>query len=186
MNNLIKKLKDELSEGRFIHSLGVAECAKELALRFGCSAEQAYLAGLLHDCATKYPPEEMLSLAISEGLCAPDATVTDPTAEFHARLGAIVAKNEYGIIDPEILNAIALHQIGGVPMSKLDIIVSLADAIEPSRTGERIEAIRKIAKTNLIAAYLDKCQFYMENILASSKTIPQERIDVFNYVTTLL
>ena len=186
MNNLIKKLKDELSEGRFIHSLGVAECAKELALRFGCSAEQAYLAGLLHDCATKYPPEEMLSLAISEGLCAPAATVTDPTAEFHARLGAIVAKNEYGIIDPEILNAIALHQIGGVPMSKLDIIVSLADAIEPSRTGERIEAIRKIAKTDLIAAYLDKCQFYMENILASSKTIPQERIDVFNYVTTLL
>ena len=71
-------------------------------------------------------------------------------------------------------------------MSKLDIIVSLADAIEPSRTGERIEAIRKIAKTNLIAAYLDKCQLYMENILASSKTIPQERIDVFNYVTTLL
>lgn len=185
MTDLINKLKSELSEGRFIHSLGVAECARELALRFDCDAEKAYLAGLLHDCATKYSPEEMLALAVREGLCEPDAVIDNPTAEFHARLGAVVAKEEFGITDGDILNAVVLHQEGGVPMTKLEIIISLADAIEPSRKGEKIDAIREVAKRDLIAAYLEKCKLYMTNIIAAGNTLSQKRVDVYNYILRL-
>lgn len=45
------ELKNDLNEERFIHSLGTAEMAKELAKRFHCDEEKAYIAGLLHDCA---------------------------------------------------------------------------------------------------------------------------------------
>lgn len=185
MNDLKQKLKSELSEGRFIHSLGVAECSRELALRFDCDAERAYLAGLLHDCATKYSSDELLALAVREDLCAPDAIIDNPTAEFHARLGAVVAEKEFGISDPDVLNAIALHQLGGVPMTKLEIIVSLADAIEPSRIGGKIDAIREIAKTDLIAAYLEKCKLYMTNILSAGKPLSPKRVEVYNYILTL-
>lgn len=185
MIDLTQKLKFELSEGRFIHSIGVAECSRELALRFDCDAEKAYLAGLLHDCATKYTPERLLALAVREGYCDPNAVIANPTAEFHARLGAVVAKEEFGITDIEILNAVALHQEGGVPMSKLDIIVSLADAIEPSRKGDKVEAIREIAKTDLIAAYLEKCKLYMTNIISAGNPLSQKRVDVYNYILTL-
>lgn len=185
MIDLIQKLKLELSEGRFIHSLGVAECSKELALRFDCDEGKAYLAGLLHDCATKYSSEELFALAVREGLCAPDAVVDNPTAEFHAMLGAVVAKDEFGITDSEVLNAIALHQEGGVPMSKLEIIISLADAIEPSRKGEKIDAIREIAKNDLIAAYLEKCKLYMTNIISAGKPLSGRRVDVYNYILKL-
>lgn len=186
MKSVTDKLRAELSEGRFIHSMGVAECSHELALRFGCDPEKAYLAGLLHDCATKYTNDEMLALAIREKLCAHDAVIENPTAEFHARLGAVVAEDEYGISDREVLNAIALHQLGGVPMTNLEIIISLADAIEPSRKGEKIEAIREIAKTDLIAAYLEKCKLYMTNILSAGNPLSHERVEVYNYILTLL
>ena len=48
---LISWLKANLNEKRYIHSIGTAECAKELAKKFGENEEKAYVAGLLHDCA---------------------------------------------------------------------------------------------------------------------------------------
>ena len=44
-------LKENLDEERYEHSVGVAECAMELAKRFDLDEEKAYLCGLIHDCA---------------------------------------------------------------------------------------------------------------------------------------
>lgn len=185
-NRLIDRLKSDLTEGRFVHSLGVAECARALAVRFDCDAERAYIAGLLHDCATKLSGDEMLALALEVGLRAPDEVSANPVADYHARLGAVVARRDYGIDDPAILSAIACHQIGGVPMTTLDMIVSLADAIEPSRKGAQIDAIRAIAETDLLQAYIEKCKLYMTNILQNNQPLGSERVAVYNYLLTLL
>lgn len=48
---ILKWLKDNLNEERYIHTLGTAECARELAKKYRLDSEKAYLAGLLHDCA---------------------------------------------------------------------------------------------------------------------------------------
>ena len=37
MEELMKWLKDHLSEKRYIHSIGTAECARDLAKKFGLS-----------------------------------------------------------------------------------------------------------------------------------------------------
>ena len=49
-NEIITWLKENLNEERFEHSLGVAEKAKDLAIKFGLDKEKAELAGLIHDC----------------------------------------------------------------------------------------------------------------------------------------
>ena len=49
--NLIKELESELAFGRFIHTMGVAGTASNLAMCYGSEPGQAELAGLLHDCA---------------------------------------------------------------------------------------------------------------------------------------
>ena len=182
---LIERLREELTEGRFLHSLGVATCSWTLAKRFGGDADKAYLAGLLHDCATKLSSEEMLALALETGLRSAREVSKNPVADYHARLGATVAQRNYGVDDPEILQSIAYHQIGGIPMTTLDMIVSLADAIEPSRKGERIEEIRKIAERDLLAAYLEKCKFYIGNILNANQPLAAERVAVYNYLLKL-
>ena len=57
-----KWLKENLSEKRYQHSLGTAECAKELAKHFGQNEEKAYIAGLLHDCAKCFSDEKLLEI----------------------------------------------------------------------------------------------------------------------------
>lgn len=41
-----KWLRENLNEKRYQHSLGTAECAKELAKKYGQNSEKAYIAGL--------------------------------------------------------------------------------------------------------------------------------------------
>ena len=179
---LTERLKNDLSEGRFLHSIGVAECAKELAERFSCDADKAYLAGLLHDCATKLTGEEMSDLALQAGLRAEGEKSENPVADYHARLGAVIAERDYGITDPEILTAVARHQVGAVGMSTLDVIISLADGIEPSRKGEKIDEIRAVAQSDLLGAYLEKTAFYISNIIKARSPLSRDRVDTYNYL----
>lgn len=51
----IEILKGRLTEQRFIHSLNVADTAKELARIYGCDEERAYTVGLVHDCCKDVP-----------------------------------------------------------------------------------------------------------------------------------
>ena len=51
----------------------------------------------------------------------------------HSPAGATLAKNEFGIEDKEILDAICYHTTGRGDMTLLEKIVYLADKIEPSR-----------------------------------------------------
>ena len=50
-DKILDYLKENLSEDRFKHTMGVAETAKELAKVYNCDCEKAYFAGLLHDIA---------------------------------------------------------------------------------------------------------------------------------------
>ena len=55
-------LEDTLSEARYKHSLGVADEAKKLAGVYHVDEEQAYIAGLVHDCAKEIPPEKSVEI----------------------------------------------------------------------------------------------------------------------------
>ena len=59
-----KSLKENLNEERYLHSLGTAECAVELADKFGLDKEKAYTAGLLHDCAKCFSKEKLKKIVI--------------------------------------------------------------------------------------------------------------------------
>lgn len=185
IEKIISKLRLNLPEGRFKHSLNVAETARDLAIHFSCDSKKAYLAGLLHDCATGLSYDRILELALETGLKSKDDISINPLADYHAGLGAVIAGREYGINDDEILNAIEAHQEGSVPLKKLDMIIGLADAIEPSRSGEEIEKIRLTAQTDLLKAYLQKHVYYMTNILKNGRPLSRRRVDVYNYLIQL-
>jgi putative nucleotidyltransferase with HDIG domain len=60
---LHKKLKDNVNEKRYKHSINVAKYAEELAARFNINPDKAYIAGLLHDCAKQFDSNTMLEVA---------------------------------------------------------------------------------------------------------------------------
>ncbi|MCX7780842.1 MAG: bis(5'-nucleosyl)-tetraphosphatase (symmetrical) YqeK [Negativicutes bacterium] len=147
------KLRGKLSGKRMRHSEGVMKSAAELAERYGANVEKAKLAGILHDCAREMPRNNLLQSAKAFGIVVSDIERQMPLL-LHAPLGSKIAQAEYGIDDPEILSAIALHTTGAAKMTLLDKIVYLADFIEPGRDFPGVDTLRLLAKLDLDKAVL--------------------------------
>lgn len=155
-------LKDNLSDERYIHTLGTAECAKELAQKFGFNPEKAYLAGLLHDCAKCFSNEKLLEI-IKENLEVEEAEMLNYKT-LHAPVSAHYAKNEFNVTDNDILSAIRWHTLGRLDMSDFEKIIFIADKIEPNtRDKEYSDKIRTLLEEeNGLNKALLKC--YKETI----------------------
>ncbi len=140
---LINRLKEVLNEERFRHTLGVSDTAVKLAAIYGCDVQKAEIAGLMHDCAKCIDKEQSFKICAEYGVELSEIEIKNP-ALIHAKLGAIVAKNDYGITDNEILSAIRFHTTGKPNMTLLEKIIYISDYIEPGRTSiPDIENIRK-------------------------------------------
>lgn len=132
INRLREGIRKVLSEKRFTHSLGVEEVSYDLALIYGADTQKASIAGILHDCAKYLTKEEFLTECEKYQLPISKYERDDPYM-LHAKLGAVYAKDRYGITDKEILNAILYHTTGRPDMTLLEKIVYISDYIEPNR-----------------------------------------------------
>ena len=63
-------------------------------------------------------------------------------------------ERDFGITDPDIINAVSYHTTGRPAMSALEKVIYIADAIEPNRNYPGVEAIRKMAEEDLDKACL--------------------------------
>jgi predicted HD superfamily hydrolase involved in NAD metabolism len=70
----------------------------------------------------------------------------------HARLGAELARERFGVDDPQILSAIRRHTVAAADMTPLDAIVYLADGLEPGRRFADREVLERTAFLDLDAA----------------------------------
>ena len=117
---------------RYAHILRVARIAEALAVAHHLDPRQARLAGLLHDLARLYPGERLLRESAERGLAIDDFERANPIV-LHARLGAELAREWFGVDDEAILSAIRKHTLAAATMSPLDEILYLADGLEPGR-----------------------------------------------------
>lgn len=139
------RLKETLSEERYFHTLGTAQCAKELAEQFGFDGEKACLAGLLHDCAKCFDKNKLLQI-INENLNVEECELMNYKT-LHAPVSAYIAEKEFGITDKEILSAIRWHTLGKIDMTDFEKLVFLADKIEPN-TREKLFREKILAYIN--------------------------------------
>lgn len=147
---LIKKeLCKQIDEKRYEHTMGVADTAACLAMRYGIDVDKAYLAGLLHDCAKCFDTKKRISLCEKYNIELSKFEIENPSL-IHAKLGAVIAKEKYGVIDNDILSAIRYHTTGREDMTSLEKIVFSADYIEPNRKPiNRLSDIRSIIFNDL-------------------------------------
>lgn len=136
-----------LNHKRLLHSLNVMRYAMHLAQIHRVSVEKAGIAGLMHDCAKCLEAHTVLHYARLAG----DPELLEP-ALAHGPAGAWLARHQFGIEDPEILQAIHYHTTGNGDMSDLDLLIYVADKVEPARTYNNLEAIREAAETDLVQA----------------------------------
>jgi predicted HD superfamily hydrolase involved in NAD metabolism len=119
----------------------VAETAARIATAYGVDVAQARLAGLLHDWSKETPAADLVS---SARRCNIPVTETDLSVPYllHAPVGAVEVREAVSGIDETVLRAIAAHTCGAPEMSNLDMVVYIADAIEPGRTHDGVKALR--------------------------------------------
>ena len=166
-----KHLKKKLDPRRFEHTLGVEFTCAALAMRYGYDIKKAQLSGLLHDCAKRYPGPELLRRCLEREIPVTPAEEADPSL-LHAKLGAWMAKEKYGVEDEEILEAIRCHTTGKPGMSLLDKLLYVADYIEPERdTAPELTQFRKMAFIDLDEACLAMMKANLEYLRESGRTI---------------
>jgi len=168
IEELKKELKKQVTEHRYIHSLGVADTGKKLAEQYGADQEKAEIAGILHDFA-KYWSKEELALMIKENQELSDDLLDYNSELWHGPVASIVVQQKFAVMDEDIIMAIRFHTSGRENMSLLEKVVCLADYIEPSRQFPGVDEIRELAKTNLddalIAAIDGTIQFLIKKQL---------------------
>lgn len=152
--SLQKKLKKQLDSTRFQHTLGVMYTAAALAMAHDVDITKAQVAGLMHDCAKCLPGKKKLKLCAQKHMEVNAYEQKNPFM-LHARLGAVLARDEYGIQDPEVLSAIEWHTTGKPEMTMLEKIIFIADYIEPGRwKAEDLPVVRKLAFEDI-----DRCMY---------------------------
>ncbi|MFC7364777.1 MULTISPECIES: bis(5'-nucleosyl)-tetraphosphatase (symmetrical) YqeK [Bhargavaea] len=162
--HLKSEVARRLPAGRYEHVLRVTETAVILAGRFGEDKEKAETASLLHDVAKAMPKEELKRIVVSEG--DPSAVLGFHHELWHGPAGAVIARNEFGILDADILAAVRFHTTGRAGMSRLEKIVFVADMIEPGRDFPGADLLRAEAKRSLDSA-LTACSAHNLQYLAS-------------------
>ncbi len=138
----------ELTIKRARHTLRVAEYAKRIAANNGVDPEQAYLAGLLHDCTRCYSTEWQFCYADENGILFSDEDRQTPEI-LHQYTGAVFAQKELGVTDPQILSAIRCHTTAKADMTPLEMVVYFADGCEPGRDYPGVDRLRTVGEKDI-------------------------------------
>ncbi len=171
---IMAELNKSLKPSRVEHTLGVAETAVRLAKKFGINPVKAEIAALLHDCAKYMSVPEMQQMLSGMPDQTDDAEFNTPSI-LHAPAGAVLAREKYGVQDPEILSAIRKHTIGDEIMSPLDALIYTADFIEPGREAfPGLDEPRALAEVDIYAA-MRRCTELTNSYLLSQGKEPHHK-----------
>ncbi|MDR1129076.1 MAG: nicotinate (nicotinamide) nucleotide adenylyltransferase [Treponema sp.] len=130
-----------VSPSRFLHSRAVAALAWELCARFGQDPDRGYLAGIAHDIAKSMGENDLKRFAKKDGKPLSALERKKPSL-LHARAGAALLREYFGITDGEVLAAVRDHTAGSSSMGPLEKIVYIADKIEPTRRNGQHQPYR--------------------------------------------
>lgn len=141
------------------HVENVAEIAVGLAKAYDLDVTKTKLAALLHDISGVMTSQEMYEFAITKGL------EIDPAEEkyhalLHQRVSKIIAQEEYGITDSDILNAIECHTTLRKNASIYDKIIFIADKISWDQKG--VPSYDDLLKSGSVETLDEACYLYIK------------------------
>ena len=147
---------------RIAHVQGTEEEAVRLAQRWGADEEKARRGAILHDCTKYLTMEEQLQLCRKYGIVLDDLE-QQAVKLLHAKTGACVARNVYGVSD-DVYEAIFWHTTGKADMTLLEKILYIADYMEPNRDFPGVERLRTLAYQDLDQAVLAGCEMSIQEM----------------------
>ncbi|MCQ9210068.1 bis(5'-nucleosyl)-tetraphosphatase (symmetrical) YqeK [Granulicatella seriolae] len=179
---LLEIIASQMKKSRFEHCLRVEQKALELAKQEGVEPEKAALVGLIHDYAKERPLKELQEAVISYHL--DPVYQEESSAILHGPVGAELIRQELGIHDEEILDAIRQHTIGGFEMTPLAKVLFIADFIEDGRSFDGVQQTRQLAKEDIDLAVVDKLKQTLSFLIEEEVVIFPLMVDIYNHWVT--
>ena len=129
---------------RLAHSLSVGHEAERLARIYGVDPLKARIAGILHDWEKAVPDAELVPVARELGIELDDDLLAVAPL-LHGYVAARTLPERYPELSEDVLRAIERHTVGDSDMSPLDMVLFVADGIEPTRgANEALDAQRAL------------------------------------------
>lgn len=208
LDSFKEMILSQLSEKRYVHTMGVRETAAELCRIYGGQldkvgvsektggekkagaledmdlAGKADLAVCLHDLYRGRSVSELDELIEKYGI--PDRYKGNANLA-HGKIAAAAMKEEYCIADEDMINAVSYHTTGRAGMSLLEKIVFLSDAIEPGRDYPLVDKLREMSKIDLDKACLMSLEGTIKFLQAQGQTdIDQDTITARDWLKSII
>ena len=182
----IKSVKKVQTKQRYNHTIGVAYTAASLAMKYETSVDQAFLAGILHDCAKCISDQKLIEKCEQNNIFISDFERKCPYL-LHSKLGSYYASSKYEIKNQDILNAITYHTTGRPNMSMLEKIIFVADFIEPNRfKASNLDEIRKISFENIDMTVFIILKNTIDYLTKNDSPIDSTSIETYEYYKQLI
>jgi len=179
---IIRCVRDAMSEKRFRHTEGCVEMAERLATRWNADVSLARRAAYLHDIAKEMPYGEQLHLIDEYGIILNDTQRSEKI--IHAFSGAIIAWRKFD--EPEdVCGAIRWHTTAKRDMTLLEKIIWLADLTEEGRNFEGVSKIRELAFEDISRALICGFDTTLGFLIARGSEIDSNMIEARNFEISL-
>ena len=158
------EVRRKVGEKRFEHIKRVMDLAESMAIRFGEDPEKAKFASLLHD----YEKD-------------PSGGVENDLS--HGALAAQTAMDMFAVEDEDILNSIRWHTTGRAGMSRLELIVFLADTLEPGRNYDNIGRLRDTCMDDLESGALQVLVELKKYLEGKGLSVSTDTVEAIEYLS---
>ncbi len=180
----LAELEARVKAKRFEHSCNVSKTCVKLAKEYGCNKAKARLAGILHDWDKGLDLEgirqRLRDFDLEEHI---DPFVFEHMPRvLHGTTAAYALANKFPEISGDVLQAIDRHTTAAEKMSDLDMILYIADAIEPGRSFECLPSLRKmVGKATLEKLYFSVYEQWVRLLFDRGKAFHPDTITIWNY-----
>ena len=128
----LRSIIQSLPPGLQAHLERVRELSLELAAIHGVDPGKVETAALAHDLYRAHSGEQLLSEARARGLVPTPVEECVPLL-LHGPLAAHLLREECAVTDEEVLQAVHWHSTSCPGMSRVGLVVFIADKVEPQK-----------------------------------------------------
>lgn len=178
--SIVTAVRERLSAPAFEHSLRVAETAGALADVYGVDRDVAMQAGMLHDWDRELDADALVESARIREI--PVGTVEqDSPYLLHAATGAAGVREALPGLDDRVYLAIERHTVGAREMNDVDMVVWVADMIEPGRGHSGLDDVREVVGiVGLHTLFARAYEHSVAHIVAKRRPLHPDTVAVWN------
>ena len=202
MIELQTKVRNYMSEYRYLHTLSVVNECEKLAGLFDIDSKKLIICAYLHDITKEMSTEDQIKLFCEYG-DKPTQDTLDSPKTMHAFSAPLLIKKDFPeYADRTVLQAVKYHCTGRANMNLYDKLLYLADYIEPTRKFKDCIELRRFfyegnadnknngtdtdtdKRNRLDETILLSLKYTISDLIKNSMPIHKQTINAYNFLVT--